>query len=82
MEIIYKKDLVDKVKEKFDINKSEASDLIDFIFDEITNSVLEDKKVVITNFAGFKLKDSKVTGKKHFSCIVSTNLKKRIKELA
>ena len=59
MEVIYKKDLVDKIKEKYDINKSTASDLIDFIFEEISNSILDEKKVVITNFAGFKVKKGK-----------------------
>ena len=81
MEVIYKKDLVDKVKEKYDINKSTASDLVDFIFEEISNSILDEKKVVITNFAGFRVKKGKTTGKNHFSCSVSTNLKKRIKQL-
>ena len=41
----------------------------------------DEKKVVITNFAGFRVKKGKTTGKNHFSCSVSTNLKKRIKQL-
>ena len=80
MDLVQPLELTDS-KEKYDINKSTANDLIDFIFEEISNSIIDEKKVVITNFAGFRVKKGKTTGKNHFSCSVSTNLKKRIKQL-
>lgn len=79
-EKIYKKDLVNKLSEKFEIRKSDADQIVDYLFDEICDELVDGKWVVITNFASFKVKESKVSDRKHLNCTVAANLKKRIQD--
>lgn len=54
-----KKELVEAVSIKKDITKKEAEDLVDTVFDTITDSLLAGNKVLISGFGTFKVNNRK-----------------------
>ena len=54
-----KKELVEAVSVKKELTKKEAEDLVDTVFDTITDSLLEGNKVLISGFGTFKVNHRK-----------------------
>ncbi len=54
-----KKELVEAVSLKKEMTKKEAEDLVDTVFDTITDSLLEGNKVLISGFGTFKVNHRK-----------------------
>ncbi|MFQ6862673.1 MAG: HU family DNA-binding protein [Beduini sp.] len=54
-----KKELVEAVSIKKELTKKEAEDLVDTVFDTITDSLLEGNKVLISGFGTFKVNHRK-----------------------
>ena len=50
-----KKELIDAVSERKSITKKEAEDIVDAVFDTITDSLLSGDKVLISGFGTFKV---------------------------
>lgn len=54
-----KKELVEAVSLKKELTKKEAEDLVDTVFNTITDSLLEGNKVLISGFGTFKVNHRK-----------------------
>jgi integration host factor subunit alpha len=52
-----KAELIDSVYEKVGFSKKEAADLVELIFDTIKNTLAESKKIKISGFGNFVLRD-------------------------
>ncbi len=49
-------DLVNKLKEKADLSKKDAAEVVDTFFDKITETLVKDKRVEIRGFGSFTVK--------------------------
>jgi len=54
-----RKDLIDKVAEKFELKKKEAEAIVKFIFHEIAETVKKGERVSIQGFGAFELRELK-----------------------
>jgi len=54
-----RKDLIDKVAEKFGLKKKEAEAIVKFIFQEIAETVRRGERVSIQGFGAFELRELK-----------------------
>jgi len=54
-----RKDLIDKVAEKFGLKKKEAEAIVKFIFREIAETVKNGERVSIQGFGAFELRELK-----------------------
>ncbi|MDD8048514.1 MAG: HU family DNA-binding protein [Thomasclavelia sp.] len=54
-----KKELIDQVSKEHDLTKKEAENLIDTVFNTITDSFVSGEKVLISGFGTFKINDRK-----------------------
>jgi len=54
-----RKDLIDKVAEKFELRKKEAEAIVKFIFQEIAETVKKGERVSIQGFGTFELRELK-----------------------
>ena len=59
MKKIYKSDLVNQIVEKNGLNKKEAKQVIDNVFDFIKSNVLEGNKVIVHGFGTFYQREVK-----------------------
>lgn len=57
MAVVNKKALADLVSEKKDITKKEAAEVVDAVFEAITESLKKGEKVDITGFGKFEVKE-------------------------
>ena len=51
-----KKNLADVVAEKHDLTKKEAAEIVDLVFDTITDALKDGEKVDVTGFGKFEVK--------------------------
>ena len=54
-----RKDLIDRVAEKFGLKKKEAEAIVKFIFQEIAEAVRKGERVSIQGFGAFELRELK-----------------------
>jgi len=54
-----RKDLIDRVAEKFGLKKKEAEAVVKFIFQEIAETVKKGERVSIQGFGAFELRELK-----------------------
>ena len=54
-----RKDLIDRVAEKFGLKKKEAEAIVRFIFQEIAKTVKKGERVSIQGFGAFELRELK-----------------------
>ena len=54
-----RKDLIDRVAEKFGLKKKEAEAIVKFIFQEIAETVKKGERVSIQGFGAFELRELK-----------------------
>jgi nucleoid DNA-binding protein len=52
-----RKDLIDKVAKKFELEKKEAEAIVRFIFQEIAETVRKGERVSIQGFGAFELRE-------------------------
>ncbi len=82
-DIVYKKDLADKLADQFDISRKQANDQVNYIFDCLVESIIEGKTVTITNFGNFSIKEKNNSDKETVNYInfkTSKKLKNMINE--
>ena len=54
-----RKDLIDRVAEKFGLRKKEAEAIVKFVFQEIAETVRKGERVSIQSFGAFELRELK-----------------------
>jgi DNA-binding protein HU-beta len=54
-----KKELINKISEKVDIQKKDVQEVVEICFHEIINAIKAEKKVTIVGFGNFELKHRK-----------------------
>jgi len=54
-----RKDLIDRVAEKFGLRKKEAEAIVKFVFQEIAETVRKGERVSIQGFGAFELRELK-----------------------
>lgn len=70
---VKKTDLAYKVAEEFNITKRLATNIIDYIFDEITNTIVKGEEVSLVGFGTFYAKERVAT-----KCVNPRNLNEQI----
>ena len=79
-DIVYKKDLADKLADQFDIRRKQANDQVNYIFDCLVDSIIEGKTVTITNFGNFSIKE-KNNGDKESINYINFKISKKLKNM-
>ncbi len=79
-DIVYKKDLADKLADQFDISRKQANDQVNYIFDCLVDSIIEGKTVTITNFGNFSIKE-KNNGDKESINYINFKISKKLKNM-
>ena len=79
-DIVYKKDLADKLADQFDISRKQANDQVNYIFDCLIDSIIEGKTVTITNFGNFSIKE-KNNGDKESINYINFKISKKLKNM-
>lgn len=57
MNVLNKKIIAEKVAESHNMTKKEALEIVDLVFDSITDSLKNNERVDITNFGKFEVKN-------------------------
>jgi DNA-binding protein HU-beta len=79
-DIVYKKDLADKLADQFDISRKQANEQVNYIFDCLIDSIIEGKTVTITNFGNFSIKE-KNNGDKESINYINFKISKKLKNM-